>query len=205
MKKLLAVLGLVVILVLALAAPVSAESNFTTIKYQLGTGTQVYDLGLGNGYTQVGTVTVSVDATQITVKYDTNSGYYLTATHLAVASGADYAAAIAKIPNQPGKFNKTPWPSGYYGALTDPMANLTTFSYSVPLSYFPGIGNNGWVLIAAHAGICGTQTGTAWANGLGHPPSQPLPELPAGLLLGAGLAAIGAIIFIRKQPALTTK
>ncbi len=104
-----------------------------------------------------GTVTVTNDSNFIYVTYNTANGYVLTQTHL-------YVGACALIPvNKPG--NPIPGQFPY----ASPHANLTSYTYQIPITAIP-VGGCG--CIAAHAvvvkldaagAIIDQQTG--WGNG----------------------------------------
>lgn len=105
-----------------------------------------------------GTVTVTNDATNIYVTYATTNGWVLTQTHL-------YVGDCALIPvNNPGN----PIPGQF--PFTSAHNNVTTYTYTVPLSRIPA-GSCG--CIAAHAVVKQynssnqvIQTQTGWGNGV---------------------------------------
>lgn len=105
-----------------------------------------------------GTVSVSNDGTYIFVTYTTTNGWVLSQTHL-------YVGDCALIPvNNPG--NPVPGQFPY----TSSHANVTSYTYQIPLSQIP-VGTCG--CIAAHAVVkqynaSNQQIGqeTAWGNGV---------------------------------------
>lgn len=105
-----------------------------------------------------GTVTVSNDATNIYVTYTTTNGWVLTQTHL-------YVGDCALIPvNNPGN----PIPGQF--PFTSAHNNVTTYTYTVPISRIPA---GGCGCIAAHAVVKQynssnqlIQTQTGWGNGV---------------------------------------
>ena len=105
-----------------------------------------------------GTITVTNDAEYVYVTYATTNGWVLSATHL-------YVGDCALIPvNNPG--NPIPGQFPYTGT----HANLTSYTYQIPLSQIPA-GSCG--CIAAHAvvkqyGANNTliQTQTGWGEGV---------------------------------------
>jgi hypothetical protein len=198
MRKFIVSLALVSIILIAMVVPVNA-SNFDTIQYQVGTGTQVYKLGLGNFYDDIGTVTVSSDSTNLYVQFDTDTGWVMSITYLGVASGSDFDAALDKFPNPPGPGQIASQTGvGYYGEKHT-LSSATSDIYTIPLSIFTDINSDNWLVIAGIADISGTSSGTAWATGTGEPPSNPTPELPAGILLGLGLAGVGSFVLIKRR------
>jgi len=208
MKKVSAVLIVLALLLIFWAVPVSAAKggNITTITYQLGTGEIQYELGLGDKYTKIGTVTVSNDAANLYVRYDTLDGWAMTDTHLAVSSGSTLDAAVKQIPTSLGQFDKGKWPASYWGGAHTGLQKVTTDTYTVPLKYFTfttgattinALKDSQWVAIAAHAVIVGKSSGTAWANGAGGKPTFPTPEMPTVALLGIGLAGLAGFGWFR--------
>ena len=104
-----------------------------------------------------GTVTVSNDSNFIYVTYNTANGYVLTQTHL-------YVGNCALIPvNKPG--NPIPGQFPY----ASPHANLTNYTYQIPIAVIPA-GTCG--CIAAHAVVVKLNAAgqvvdqqTGWGNG----------------------------------------
>ncbi|HSW56927.1 MAG TPA: LPXTG cell wall anchor domain-containing protein [Dehalococcoidales bacterium] len=175
------------------------------MQYQLGTGPQEFNLGVGNDYDPIGAVAVWVDSdtapTKLFLRYRTEGGWMISETHLAVASGADYDEALAKIPTAPGQMDNEPFPEGYYGAaqMHDPAVNW--YIYEIPLGspYF-NVKSGDWLMIAAHATVLNKgENGSAWAEGSSFDPVVPIPELPALVLLGGGLLGIAGYILIRRK------
>ncbi len=105
-----------------------------------------------------GTVTVTNDANNIYVTYTTTNGWVLTQTHL-------YVGDCALIPvNNPGN----PIPGQF--PFTGVHNNVTSYTYTVPLSRIPA---GGCGCIAAHAVVKQynasnqlIQTQTGWGNGI---------------------------------------
>ncbi|HMK04863.1 MAG TPA: hypothetical protein VK489_11755 [Ferruginibacter sp.] len=117
------------------------------------------EVNLMAGQTMVaGTVSVTNDAENIYVTYNTTGGWVLTATHL-------YVGDCALIPvNNPG--NPIPGQFPYKGTHT----NLTSVTYTVPISQIPA---GTCACIAAHGVVKelnssgGTiQTQTGWGQGV---------------------------------------
>ncbi|MBN1188278.1 MAG: hypothetical protein JXA46_00855 [Dehalococcoidales bacterium] len=212
MKRLLIMLCLVLVMIVTMVVPVSA-SNITGIKYQIGTGKMVYDLGLGSSYEKIGTLTVWVDSdsapTELYVQYNTTGGWVMTQTHLAILavnSETTVEEAIEMLPStSPGQFDKGTWPSGYFGASdTYDSPYETTVQYDIQHDNLP-LTSGEWLFIIAHASVQNDTEGTVWANGYGTSIVESVPELPAGLLLGLGLAGVGTIVIINRRRAVSAR
>lgn len=88
--------------------------------------------------TPVGTVTVTDDGTHLTVLFETDPGWLMTETHLAVGD------SVADVPtNRKGNPKIGQFP---YSAEHDPAVD--TVEYEIPLSWVP---NDGDLTVAAHA------------------------------------------------------
>ncbi len=119
----------------AMAVPVVLLALLTGAYVQADTVT--VDL-LAGQHMDVGSVTVSNDASNLTVTYETTGGWYLAETHLAVA---DSVAGIPQTNSGNPKVGHFP-----YAMEHDPW--VTSYTYTVPLgSWTPGTS----LCVAAHA------------------------------------------------------
>jgi hypothetical protein len=204
MKKLIAAIILVSVLLIAMVVPVSA-SNFDYIQYNVDSGTWGFLLGLGHKDTDIGTVTVSSDSANLYIQFDTTTGYPMTMTYIGVASGSTLSAALDKFPDPPGPGQIAGQTgTGYYGDKHS-LSSAHTDNFSIPLSAFTDINVDKGLVIVAIADVSGPDAGTAWASGSGIL-NVPTPELPAVALLGLGLIGVGGFILIKrrsKAPAIT--
>ena len=129
-----------------LAAPAAAQTcgNQTTVTL------------FGGQTIDTGTVTISNDASNLTITYTTNDPWVITAVHLAVAD------SLAGIPQN---HNHNPLP-GHFPINSTFNPPVTTITYTIPLDgFFPGE----TLFIGAQAEVQapGTQDGsqTAWGFG----------------------------------------
>lgn len=133
MKKKITLLAAVAVITLTLVIMITPAT---------AAGPLVVDLIAGQD-TNVGTVTVNDDGTNLTVTYEiTEPGYCMDKTHLYVGTAAPNKAA-------PGKF-----PYSHTG-----LSCATMDSYTIPLSDF-GVGSGEDLYVAAHADVLGESGGT---------------------------------------------
>ena len=102
-------------------------------------------------HTNIGTVTINNDLTNLTVTYNLTGGATMSGSHLAVA------CTLAGIPQKNG--NPPPGQFPYQATHNPPV---TTYTYTIPLSNLAGCNSTGSsVYIAAHADTnlgCGSTT-----------------------------------------------
>ena len=104
---------------------------------------------------QVGTVTVSNDATNLIVTYETWNPWVMTETHLAVAK------SFAEIPQTKSGNPKV----GHFPYKHEDPGGVTSYQYIIPLSEL-NAGSSDTLYIAAHAvvEIPGCREETAWGD-----------------------------------------
>jgi hypothetical protein len=222
--KITSCLLLTVVIVFAIfAVPVSANPgnpHFSTIRYQLGTGTLQYNFNIDiNNHPEnpegipVGTVTVWADNDQSPVKLFikmtlfSENEYTLYESHLAVATRPWINTSGNTIPDEPGQMTKI-HATGYYGnSHNHPAPYLKNYIYEIPLSLLgvtpplQGSDSGDMLVICVHASLArGVETGvdTIYATGIGEFVGI-VPELPAGVLVGIGLAGIITFIAIKRK------
>ena len=148
----------VVSLAVAIGVGAAAQAHAQSV---CGTATQT-TLVAGQHYA-AGVITISNDAANIYVKYETYAPWLMSEAHVAVAT------TLAGIPQTktgnpiPGRFS--------YSATFDP--EVASYMFTVPLS---SLGNSTSLFVAAHAIVQapqdqgGAQTG--WGQGTGFPGSN---------------------------------
>lgn len=164
MKRVIAALALVAILLVTWVVPVSAYgyNNQTTLWgtsffYKIGQGTVTAQLIAGKTG-QVGTVTVWENEGILNVQYDVLDEWNLTETALFVGRGRNTDKAESLIPgNRFGNYNPDK-----FGNITEHDPSVLTFTYALDES---DLGKGSWLCVAAYAELVDDDDDTAKAWG----------------------------------------
>lgn len=109
-------------------------------------------------HTNAGSIIISNDLTNLYVTYTTTGGWTLMETHL-------FVGALSELP----KSEKGVPEAGQFPYKNDRINNLTTYTYTIPLSSLP---ESGCISVAAHASVgllnaegIVSKKETAWGSG----------------------------------------